>query len=258
MNNEESIKSFEYTCADPRGACGFVQVDRLRALLRRKTVELKKAEEEKKDPNVIREIGIKYELAAQEVAHTIIDTLQMLRTELYRTYEKEFDGYVIVGFGAFPIAKGEEGFEEIWNKIKDFYKDYCKDEEPLRIIKYRGCYFPELNDPYGMSSGIVVPASMRKISEFFGMGERVENADPREYLEVDSLFDWDYVLIKEFDVHWLFNPSDNSKQANEKLKKCFDENDGNIVWYCPEKWYEGLVVKKPNAADIADGKKILE
>ena len=176
----------------------------------------------------------------------------MLRAETFRVYENEVFSAVNTSFGAFDITP--EASEKVWDTISYLYEDYSK-ETPLKVIKYRGCYFPELDHPYGLSSGIVTPKSMRKISEFFGIVDRVTEAVPEEYNDLNSMFDWDYEVMKTIDVYWLFNSRDNSYEADTKLRACFD--CGVHPWFRPETWYKGLKVTRPTEADINDAKELL-
>ena len=254
--NQQFLRDFEFACADPRGGVGFSYTEHLRGLLRRKVVELRRAEERGADKESLKAIGIKYVFAAEEVFRMTVEILSMLRKEFFREYEEEVPPFCVdIAFGVYNLPEGIDQ-EDVWNSIKDFYKDYCGDTEPIRIVQYRGCYLPELDHPYCMSSGIVAPKSIRKISEFFGLVDPVTDADATEYMDLDSIMDWDFEIMRTIDVFWLFNVQDTSYDSDMKLKACFDY--GNHPWFNPGKWYRNLSIKKFNPADEADAKEILE
>ena len=253
--NKQFVKEFEYTCADARGAVAFAYTEKLRALLRRKVVEMKKHEEAGDSPAELKNIASRYAFAAEEVFRVTVDIISMLNLENFRKYSEDTSSFADIAFGVYNLPKTIDQ-ESAWEKIKDFYKPYCGDNKPLRIVQYRGCLLPELDHPYSMSSGIVAPKSMRKISQFFGLLDVVPGVDASEYLELDSMFDWDYEVMRTIDVFWLFNIQDSSYAADLKLKACFDV--GNHPWFNPGKWYKNLTVERCSAAERVSAEEGLE
>ena len=253
--SKQALREFEFACGDPRGGIGFVYTERLRSLLRRKVVELNKYEKAGADKETLRTIGVKYNFAADEIFRTAVETMDMLRVENFRKYREEIPSIVDIAFGAYNLPVSEDE-DEIWEKIKNFYADYCGDSRPLKIILYRGCHLPELENPFHLSTGIVAPKSMRKISEFFGLSDPVVGADATEYMDLDAMFDWDYEIMRTVDVTWLFNIQDSSQEADLKLKACFDY--GDHPWFDPGKWYKNLSIEKFSPSDEAEAREILE